>query len=193
MSRCMKGWVGSVQDPEKVYNCIKTLIGCSCLAWSFARPAISRSATKGSGLALGCPQLVHGQAQWCCPKQGSLGGDNRRIPDSDSAAQLPLPSTIACIVGTSPDQVQGLGLPLHFHFFWLKLALVQVSFLTSQQLCQAHLLWVILEILEITATSLEESPPQFKSNAQQQGGHAKGLCLVQLESSPWLCLARSCT
>ena len=109
-----------------------------------------------SGLALGCPLVAHGHAQWPCPKQGSLGGQNRRrIPDSDSAAQLPLPRAIAFTVGAWPDQDQGLGLPLRLRLFCLKLALEQVSFPTSQQLCQAHRLWILLENLETTVESLE--------------------------------------
>ena len=83
------------------------------------------------------------------PNKFVLGGQRRRkIPDSDSAAQLFHPRAIASTGQTRLDQVQGFGQPLGFSLFHLKQALVQVNVPSSEQLCEARPLCVNLEYPE---------------------------------------------
>ena len=90
--------------------------------------------------------LAMGMLRGPVPNKFVLGQQlRRRISDSDSAAHLPLHRAIASARDTWADQVQVFSQPLHFPLFHLKHALVQVNFPTSQQLCEAQLLWVNLE------------------------------------------------
>ena len=92
------------------------------------------------------PWLGMGMLRGPVPNKCVLGGQcRRRIPDSDSAAQLFLPRAIASTGETRLDQVQGFKQPLRFSLFHLKQALVQVNVLTSEHLCEARPLWVNLE------------------------------------------------
>ncbi|XP_053786432.1 ral guanine nucleotide dissociation stimulator [Desmodus rotundus] len=93
---------------------------------------------------------------------------------------------IASARETWADQVQVFSQPLHFPFFHLKHALVQVNFPTSQQLCEAQLLWVNLEYPQPKDAMPEDPLPEFESNAHPQeihalslmAGPARGICLA---------------
>ena len=90
--------------------------------------------------------LAMGMLRGPVPNKLVLGQQlRRRIPDSDSAAHLPLRRAIASTGGTWLDQVQWFRQSLYFPLFCLKQTLVQVNFPTSQQICKSQLLWVNLE------------------------------------------------
>lgn len=59
------------------------------------------------------------------------------------------------MMGTWPDKVQGFGRALHFPWFQLKQASVQVHFPTSHHVALAHLVWIKLEHLKPTKASGE--------------------------------------
>ncbi|XP_036301027.1 ral guanine nucleotide dissociation stimulator-like [Pipistrellus kuhlii] len=61
---------------------------------------------------------------------------------------LPLTGAIASMMGTWPDQVWGFGQALHFPWFQLKQASVQVHFLASHCVACTHLVWIELENLQ---------------------------------------------
>ncbi|XP_036304598.2 uncharacterized protein LOC118724936 [Pipistrellus kuhlii] len=83
--------------------------------------------------------------------------------DSDTASHLPFPRTIASMMGTWPDKVQGFGRALHFPWFQLKQASVQVHFPTSHHVALAHLVWIKLEHLKPTKASPEGPHPGIQS------------------------------
>lgn len=70
-----------------------------------------------------------------------------RVPWEGS---LPLPRAIASMMGTWPDQVQDFGRALHFPWFQLKQASVQIHLFASHHVACAHLVWIELENLEPT-------------------------------------------
>nr|XP_036304598.1 uncharacterized protein LOC118724936 [Pipistrellus kuhlii] len=71
--------------------------------------------------------------------------------------------TIASMMGTWPDKVQGFGRALHFPWFQLKQASVQVHFPTSHHVALAHLVWIKLEHLKPTKASPEGPHPGIQS------------------------------
>ena len=93
--------------------------------------------------------LAMGMLRGPVPNKLVLGQQlRRRIPDSDSAAHLPLRRAIASTGETRLDQVQGFKQPLRFSLFHLKQALVQVNVPSSEQLCETRPLCVNLEYPE---------------------------------------------
>ena len=146
MSRCMKGWGRQCIDLEKNCHWKEETQGLHAKPASLPCQLLPGQSHRGQGCHWAVPWLAMGMLRGPVPNKFVLGQQlRRRISDSDSSAHLPLHRAIASARETWADQVQVFSQPLHFPFFHLKHALVQVNFPTSQQLCEAQLLWVNLE------------------------------------------------
>lgn len=143
-------------------------------------PPLPWTAHKRQGWPWGGPWLDMGMQRGVVPRSVALGGQlRRRIPDSDCAAQLPLPRTIASPEGAWLDQVQEFNQPLHLSWFHLKQDLVSFNFADSQQLWEAQVLGVNLEYPAPQGASPEGEETALWEDALGRGGSLAGVFLKQ--------------